>query len=244
MTTVTLKNPHSVLAAMETRPQDVLEVRLARRSPQDAWGRVVEKAREVGVAVRIAPPERGPSRKRNEDKEGRAGSADAVVRERQPVDLRDLFAVNQQAPGIWLALDQIQDPHNIGAIFRTAAFFGIRGIVMTKHKSAPLTAVACDVSSGGVEHVPFALETNLRQSMEAAKKAGLWVLGTSEHAERPLWDVDRDRNWLVVLGNEESGLRRLTQETCDELCAIPAHGAIGSLNVSVAAGLVMGALTR
>ena len=145
--------------------------------------------------------------------------------------------------GLWLALDQIQDPHNVGAIFRTAAFFGIRGIIVTKDRSAPLSATAYDVASGGLECVPFAQPPNLSRALKQAKDAGLWVLGTSEHATRDLSEVDRDRPWLLVLGNEEKGLRRLTSEHCDELCRITPRGEIASLNVSVAAGVLMAALS-
>ena len=92
--------------------------------------------------------------------------------------------------------------------------------------------------------MPFAFAANLRQALDAAKEHGLWVLGTSEHAARSVWEVARDRHWMIVLGNEEAGLRRLTSETCDELCSIPTQGGIGSLNVSVAAGVLLGALLR
>lgn len=245
MPALTLKNPHAVLEALRSRPADVLEVRLSRRAPHDAWQQVAESAAATNIPVRILAPETGQAaRRRGEDKEGRIGAAEALVRERSPVHLVDLFADAQTRPGLWLALDQIQDPHNLGAIFRSAAFFGVRGIVLTKHKSAPMTATVYDVASGGVEHVAFAIETNLRQSLDAAKAAGLWALGTSEHAPQTVWTIARDRSWLVVLGNEEAGLRRLTAENCDELCRIPAAGAIGSLNVSVAAGVLMAALTR
>lgn len=243
MSALTLKNPHSVLATLQTRPADVLEVRLSHRSPHDAWQQVAEAARAAGVPVRIAPPEPARSR-RGDDKEARTGAAEALVRERTPADLHDLFAPSDAPTGLWLALDQLQDPHNIGAIFRTAAFFGVRGIVLTRHKSAPVTATVCDVASGGVDHVPYALATNLRQALDVAKEQGLWVLGTSEHARQSVWQIDLHRRWLVVLGNEESGLRRLTAETCDELCRIPAAGSLGSLNVSVAAGVLLAALSR
>lgn len=241
MPTLTLKNPHSVLEALRSRPHDVLEVRIARGGPAGAWEPVVQAAREADVRVRTVSPQEHiePS----SHAAGRTGAAGGVVREREAVDVRDLFADVAAARGVWLALDQIQDPQNVGAIFRTAAFFGVRGILLTRHKSAPLTAAAYDVASGGVEHVPFAFVANLAQGMARAKEAGLWVLGTSEHARKSIWDVDRDRRWLVVLGNEESGLRRLTAETCDELCRIPSAGGVGSLNVSVAAGVVLGALT-
>ena len=240
-----LRNPHSVLEALRSRSEDVQEVRLSQRSPRDVWKQVADEASAAGVPVRVTPA--GDDRKkpqRSGGKAGRAGAAEAQVRERPPVNPDDLFASAEHSNGVWLALDQIQDPHNLGAIFRSAAFFDVRGIVVTRHKSAPMTSVVYDVASGGVEHVPFSIVTNLRQALDAAKVSGLWVLGTSEHMERSVWEVPRDRNWLVVLGNEESGLRRLTSETCDELCGIPNAGGIGSLNVSVAAGVLMAALCR
>jgi 23S rRNA (guanosine2251-2'-O)-methyltransferase len=243
MPALTLKNPHSVLAALRTRPQDVLEVRSAQRSPSGAWQLVVETATAARVPVRVLPAEVPPPRRRD-DSGGRSGATEALVRERVPCDLGELFAGGRDGRGLWLALDHVQDPHNLGAIFRTAAFFGVRGIVLTKHQSAPLTAAAYDVAAGGVEHVAFAVESNLRRSLEAAKEAGLWVLGTSEHAPQSVWEVDRDRAWLVVMGNEESGMRRLTTENCDELCGISAAGRVGSLNVSVASGVVLAALSR
>jgi 23S rRNA (guanosine2251-2'-O)-methyltransferase len=243
MSALSLKNPHSALAALQVRPQDVLEIRLARRAPRDAWQQVVEAATAAGVPVRVMPGAEQTRHRRGEEKDGRTSVAEALVRERQPVELDELFATDART-GLWIALDQLQDPHNTGAIFRTAAFFGVRGIVMTRHKSAPVTATVCDVASGGVEHVPFTLVANLRQALDAAKQSGLWVLGTSEHARQSLWQVDRERKWLVVLGNEESGLRRLTEETCDEVCAIPAVGQVGSLNVSVATGILLAAMSR
>jgi 23S rRNA (guanosine2251-2'-O)-methyltransferase len=245
MPALSLRNPHSVLEAIRLRPGEVVDVRLTARSPQDAWQDVADAARAAKIPVRVLPPQAGElRRKHGDDKDGRTSGTHALVQERPAVDLRDLFAGARERPGVWLALDQVQDPHNLGAVFRSAAFFGIRGIVLTKHKSAPMTATVYDVASGGVEHVPFSIEINLRQSIDRAKEAGLWVLGTSEHAEQRVWEIGRDRSWLVVLGNEESGLRRLTTANCDELCSIPTLGGIGSLNVSVAAGVLMAALTR
>jgi 23S rRNA (guanosine2251-2'-O)-methyltransferase len=144
---------------------------------------------------------------------------------------------------LWLALDQLQDPHNVGAIFRTAAFFGIAGILLTRDRSAPLNGTVYDVASGALEVVPFSHPANLSRGLEIAKAAGLWVLGASEHAEQDVCAVDRDRSWLLVLGNEERGLRRLTLDTCDETCRLTARGEIGSLNVSVAAGVLMALLS-
>jgi 23S rRNA (guanosine2251-2'-O)-methyltransferase len=175
------------------------------------------------------------------------GVAEAEVRERRPVALEELFqgvragaSEGSEAPGLWLALDCLQDPQNVGAIFRSAAFFGVRGILLTQERSVGLTSTVYDIASGGVEAVPFSVQVNLRQAFETAKAQGLWILGTSEHGRQDLFAVERDRPWLVVLGNEERGMRRLTEDRCDVICAIrPRGGLVTSLNVSVAAGIVI-----
>ena len=156
-----------------------------------------------------------------------------MVGERKPEALRavlgradgDAEGAVDGSRGVWLALDSIQDPRNVGAIFRSAAFFGVRGVVMGEDRSASLTSVTYDTASGGLETVPFALETNLRRTLEVAKDVGLWVLGTADGAADSIADVPRDRDWLVVVGNEERGLRRLTLEACDAICAIGPGGA-------------------
>ena len=114
---------------------------------------------------------------------------------------------------------------------------------MTRDQSAPLTSIVYDIASGGIEVLPIAIVPNMVQVFEIAKAAGLWILGTSEHAPRSVSEVDRNRDWLLVLGNEEKGLRRLVSENCDELCRVPPLGAVTSLNVSVASGVLMSALT-
>ena len=240
---LTLRNPHSVLAAIDARPGALVEVRVPGERGHGAWETVVSEAKRLGRPIhplKSDPPSGGRGRERAPS--GRSG-AEAVVRERSAVSIDELFA--DASGGLWLALDEVQDPHNVGAIFRTAAFFGVRGIVMTDVRAAPLSSVVYDVASGGVEAVSFAVESNLRRSLELAKRAGIWVLGTSEHAERDVADLPRDRPWLLVMGNEESGLRRLTLETCDEICRVTPRGsAVTSLNVSVAAGVLISALSR
>ena len=140
---------------------------------------------------------------------------------------------------LFLALDCLQDPHNVGAIFRTAAFFGVSGIVLTKDRSAPLNAAVYDVASGGLEYVPFSIQTNLSRALQMAKEVGLWGLGTSEHCDTDFRDIPLDRPWLLIVGNEEKGMRRLTAERCDMLCRIPPQSPVSSLNVSVAAGILI-----
>ncbi len=235
---LTLRTPHAVLAALRARPADVLEVRTPGPA-HGAWATVVVEAQALGVRTRMGVP-RDPRRGRGDG--GRSG-AEADVRPRAPVALDRLF--DTPRPGDrWVALDSVQDPHNLGSILRTAAFFGVRGLITTADRAAPLTAVVYDVAAGGVEAVPHAVETNLRRALERAKQAGVWILGTSEHATQPASSIPHDRPWLVVVGNEEGGLRRLTLEACDEVCTIPPRGeTVTSLNVGVAAGIMLATLT-
>lgn len=230
-----LKNPHSILAALEKRPQDVLEIRLPTKQAGDAWTTVQKAAERLRIRLRAARPPEGRDRRGKPDP-GRQSGAEAVVREHPGIELKDLFS-NRSDKGLYLALDTLQDPQNIGAIFRTAAFFGVSGIILTRDRSAPLSGTALDVASGGVEHVPFSLQTNLSRALDMAKEAGLWILGTSEHADADLKTIARDRAWLLILGNEETGMRRLTRDSCDALCRIPGCGPITSLNVSAAAAI-------
>ena len=244
-----LKNPHSILAAIERRPADVIEVRLSPKGASDAWAEVERLARERGVTLKTAHrrPEQDRKRRRDKDesKSGREGAAEALVKELPGVTLGELFDDAPQRAkgrGLWLALDCLQDPHNLGAIFRSAAFFGVQGIVMTEDRAAPLSAVAYDVSAGGVEHVPFSIQTNLARSLEYAKEAGVWVLGASEHAADDVSQIPSDRAWLLAVGNESQGLRRLTLDKCDMTCRLSPRGAVTSLNASVAAGVLMARL--
>ena len=237
-----LKNPHSILATLEKRPQDIIEIRLPSKQAGDAWAQVQKQAKAIGIRLTEPQSQRLDKRDRK-SRPGRLGGAEAVVKENPGLGILDLFA-DISTPSLYLALDTIQDPQNLGAIFRTAAFFGVRGILLTKDRSASLTGTAYDVASGGVEHVPFSVQTNLSCAFDTAKEAGVWILGTSEHAEQPLTVFSADRPWLLVLGNEETGIRRLTRDKCDDMCSITTQGAVGSLNVSSAAAISIHHLTQ
>lgn len=239
-----LKNPHSVLAALAARPQDVLEIRTSPAAPSPGWAEVIEAAKQSQIPIHT----RFAAERRREQKvdEGRQGACEAVVKERAAVALEQLFPSpgNQPLTGLWLALDCLQDPQNVGAIFRTAVFFGVNGLIITRDRSAPLNAAVYDVASGGVELVPFAQPPNLARALELAKERGMWILGSSEHAEKSVTEIPRDRPWLLVLGSEEQGLRRLTLDRCDEVCKIAPRGQLQSLNVSAAAAVLIAELCR
>ena len=249
---IQVRNPHSVIAALKHRPSEVMELVVPGSVMQgaggeggDPWAQAVKLARQHKIRLTSSS---GRSESRGgASEEGRSLNAYAALKEKQPVSIEELFTnapERADGKGLWLALDSLTDPHNVGAIFRTAAFFGVQGIVMTQERSAPLTSAAYDVSSGGIETVPFCMQVNLQRGFEVAKENGLWILGTSEHAQDDLSTIQRDRPWLLVLGNEEKGMRRLTEETCDVLCKITPAGEVTSLNVSVAAGICIFFLSR
>lgn len=243
--TLTLRNPHSVLAILSTRHQDIFEIRVPPGKPSDAWREIVNQAHARGIPVRTDLATTDLISRRRDQKTERQSIATALVREKEGLSLAELWSAEAPAPGqLWLALDCLQDPHNVGAIFRSAAFFGVRGIVLTKDRSAPMTGTVYDVASGGVEAMPFVQIPNLAAALKTAKEAGLWLLGSSEHATQDVAAIPRDRPWLLIIGNEEQGLRRLTLELCDETCSIPARGPVGSLNASVAAGVMISTLVR
>ena len=239
-----LKNPHSILATLEKRAQDIIEIRLPTKHAGDAWTQVQKEAEAIGIRTTQAQQEmrRNPRDRRGKQDPGRVSSAEAVVKEHEGIELPDLFS--NISNGLWLALDTVQDPQNVGAIFRTAAFFNVRGIIITTDRSAPLSGTAFDVASGGIEYVPFSLVTNLSRTLDKAQEAGLWILGTSEHAEQDLKTIKPDRPWLLILGNEETGMRRLTSDKCDTLCRITPKGAVTSLNVSAASAICISHLSQ
>ncbi|MDP3848926.1 MAG: 23S rRNA (guanosine(2251)-2'-O)-methyltransferase RlmB [Luteolibacter sp.] len=139
-----------------------------------------------------------------------------------------------------LILDCVQDPHNLGAILRTADAAGVHAVVAPKDKAVGITETVRRVSVGAADHVPFAQVTNLARTMEKLKAAGIWLVGTSDHAtSKSIYELDLRGPLALVMGAEEKGMRRLTEENCDFLASIPMAGKVECLNVSVASGVCL-----
>jgi 23S rRNA (guanosine2251-2'-O)-methyltransferase len=155
------------------------------------------------------------------------------------LDEDELMAlVAQHETPFVLILDCVQDPHNLGAILRTADAAGVHAVVAPKDKAVGITETVRRVSVGAADHVPFAQVTNLARTMEKLKAAGLWLVGTSDHVKsKSIYDIDLKGPLALVMGAEEKGMRRLTEENCDFLASIPMAGKVECLNVSVAAGV-------
>jgi 23S rRNA (guanosine2251-2'-O)-methyltransferase len=152
-------------------------------------------------------------------------------------DLLEIPAARGDA-AFFLALDQVQDPRNLGAVLRTAEATGVHGVVVPKHHAAGLTSAAARSAMGAADLVPVAREANLVQSLEVIKKEGVWTIGAVPGGGRLPWETDLAGPICLVLGGEGEGLRPLVARTCDLLVSLPMRGRLGSLNVSAAAAVL------
>jgi 23S rRNA (guanosine2251-2'-O)-methyltransferase len=150
-----------------------------------------------------------------------------------------LSHLTQARAPLLLALDGVQDPHNLGACLRTADACGALGVIVPRDRAAQLNATARKVAAGAAETTPVVAVTNLARSLRLLKDAGLWVVGADAQATRTAHQVGLGDGVVLVLGSEGSGLRQLTRQTCDFLVSLPQLGAVESLNVSVAAGMLL-----
>jgi len=141
--------------------------------------------------------------------------------------------------GLILALDGVQDPHNLGALIRSAACAGAHGVIIPKDRAARVTATVEKSAAGAAETIPVAQVTNLAQTLDELKEAGFWVYGTADSAASSLYGHDLTGNVVVVLGGEGAGIRPLVRKKCDFLVAVPLQGGVSSLNASVAGGVVL-----
>lgn len=153
-------------------------------------------------------------------------------------DVLQAAAERGEAP-LLIVLDEIEDPHNLGSILRTAECAGAHGVVIPKRRSVGLTAAVAKTSAGAVEHVPVARVTNIAQTIERLKREGIWTVAAVGGAERTIHEIDLTVPIALVIGNEHKGIGRLVRETCDMEAGIPMYGRIASLNASVAAGIMM-----
>ncbi len=223
---------HAVIAALEDGENKPREVLLADTRRDERARRMLQIAAKVGVTVRQVSRETLDLRAPGLRHQGviAAIEATAVVGE-------DVLYVPATPDRVVLALDGVQDPHNLGACLRTAEAVGVCAVIIPKDRSVGLTPVVRKVAAGAAERVPVVGVTNLVRSLERLKELGYWVTGLAGEGEESLFDVDLTGPLVIVMGGEGEGLRRLTRETCDRLVHIPMGGEIESLNVSVAAAV-------
>ena len=156
------------------------------------------------------------------------------------LDEHDLFdRIDRVATPLLLILDGVQDPHNLGACLRTADGAGVHTVIAPRHRAVALTETVRKISCGATESIPFVQVGNLVRTIQDLQSRGIRVIGTADEARDDIWQVDLKGPLAIALGAEGSGLRRLTEERCDELVRIPMAGAVECLNVSVATGVCL-----
>lgn len=227
---------HAVRATLEAAPESVLELWLQAGTSNPALAPIIAAAGKLGVATHSAPR----STLDRMSAQGRHQGVLARCRQRpvSAMDLHDLLAQDLEG-ALFLVLDGVEDPRNLGACMRVADAAGVRAIIRPLHRGTGLTAAATKVASGAAESVPMVSVNNLARALTEMKQAGVWLVGTEAGASRSLYDVDMTVPTALVLGGEGKGLRRLTRDLCDVLVSIPMYGSVESLNVAVSAGVCL-----
>jgi len=223
------RNPVLELLRAHGRRADEIAVLAGARGP---LAEVVALARRAGVKVSYRTREQLTAIAGSEQHQGVVARVASV----EYVDLTALLAVpvERGEPAFFVALDQVQDPRNFGALLRTAESFGAHGVIVPKHHQVGLTDAAARAAMGAVEYLSVARETNLVSALETLKKTGVWVYGATAGAAVPAWGADLTGPLCLVLGSEGDGLRPLVAKACDVLLTIPMRGKVGSLNVAAA----------
>ncbi len=228
---------HPVEEAVRSGSRRLDSVLLSRERGDAKLERLAELCRTAGIRVSLEPRDQLTRISRTDAHQGVV----ALVRERAFLGIEDLLAAKPGTSSnrFFLALDGVEDPHNLGALLRTADGAGVDGIILPERRSAPVTATVAKTSAGASEHVRIARVTNLVRSLEQMKQANIWVLGLDERGTPDYTDFDFRTDCVLVLGREGAGLHDLVKKTCDHLLRIPMAGAVSSLNVSVAGAVVM-----
>ncbi len=228
---------HAVREALESgRPID--RITIARGRHGERVEDLVRLARRRGVPVRFEERAQVDRLAGTSQHQGVVALAAA----KKMLGLEDLLArasTTDAGNGLLVLLDGVEDPHNLGAIVRTALAAGVDGVVIPERRAAPLTEAVERASAGALAHLPVARVTNLVRAMEELKKVSYWLVGLDERAKKLYTQADFTLPTALVLGGEGKGLHELTRKRCDYLVSIPTTGPVRSLNVSVAAGIVL-----
>lgn len=228
---------HPVTELLRGRPRDVQRIYLV------TGGRASRLEDIESLASRNNVPVANVSKRKLEALVGNVPHQ-GVVAAVKPFGYVDLDALLDRArqldqPPLLVALDQIQDPHNLGALLRSAYALGAHGVFIPKDRAVEVTPVVIKRSAGATAHLPIARVTNLRRAIEELKSAGLWVMGAAAEGDEVLDEVDLTGPTVLVIGSEGGGLRRGVAESCDRLVRVPMVGKLGSLNASVAGALFL-----
>ena len=227
---------HAVRIMLERHPQRVLALRVDERREDPKVRHIEALAQQAGVPLERVEASQLRQRLGDVVHQGLL----AEIRPLAPwTEDQLLSALEGAPPPLLLALDGVQDPHNLGACLRTADACGARAVIVPRDRATHLTPVVRKVAAGAAETTPLAVVTNLVRTLKMLQQAGLWVVGADAQAPGPAREADLAGPVVLVLGAEGAGLRQLTRQSCDALVHLPRRGAVESLNVSVAAGMLL-----
>ena len=213
------------------------KIYLMKGEGDSALGHIASAAREKGIVVVDADRRKLDNMSRTHSHQG----VIALAAVREYVDVEDILNIARERGEnpLIVVCDEISDPHNLGAVIRTADAAGAHGVIIPKRRSAGLTAVVGKTSAGAVAHVPVARVPNLPALLKELKEEGVWVFGTAANGTTSLYQADLKGPAAIVIGSEGDGMTRLVRESCDFLVSIPMKGRISSLNASAAAAVLL-----
>ena len=231
-----IEGRNAVIEALRSG-ENIDKIYLAKGETDKTLGHIASRAREKGIVVVEADRRKLDGMSRTHVHQG----VIALAAMREYVSVQSLLsaAAAKGEPALLVVCDEISDPHNLGAILRTAECAGAHGVIIPKRRSAGLTAIVGKTSAGAVSYMPVARVANLPATLEELKKQGVWIYGTAADGTTDLYEADLKGPAAIVIGSEGSGMGRLVREKCDFLVSIPMKGHISSLNASAAAAILL-----
>jgi 23S rRNA (guanosine2251-2'-O)-methyltransferase len=231
---------NSVAEALKARGRAFQWVGMAKERNDIRLQRLIEDCRRLSIPVRFL------QRTELDDMAGTAAHQGvvAVTGAKQYNDLNDVIEAKRGQYSLLVVLDGVEDPHNLGAILRTADAAGANGVIIPERRAASVTGTVTKASAGASEHIPIAKVTNIARTIEELKDSNIWTVGLDERGKQTYDALDYNMDCALVLGAEGKGLHDLVKKKCDFLVSIPMLGKVPSLNVSVAAGVVLYEIVR
>jgi 23S rRNA (guanosine2251-2'-O)-methyltransferase len=228
---------HPVLEALRSGKRDFFTIFLATGRMSERMKNIMAEAELLRIPIQRIPPEKLGKMAGSDSHQG-VGAEVSLFSETSLSDILTLFSSNKKG-GFVLLLDGVVDPHNLGALIRTALCAGSGGIIIPKDRSAGPTAAVSKASAGALEHVCLGRVTNISSTITVLKEAGFWVTGLDRAADHSVFSSELSGPVVLVIGGEERGIRTLVKKQCDYLVSIPQTGPVDSLNASVAGSVVM-----
>lgn len=231
---------HPVAEAVHSRTRAIEYVAIAKERRDAKVQQIVEDCRKVGVSIRFVSREDVLRLTRSTANQGVA----AIVAAHSYADIEDIIAAKRATQSFIVVLDGVEDPHNLGAILRTADASGADGVIVPERRAVGVTGTVAKASAGASEWLPVARVTNISRTIEELKSRNIWVVGLDERGKQSYDEIDYNMDCAIVLGAEGAGVHDQVRKKCDFLVSIPMLGKVPSLNVSVAASIVMYEVAR